>query len=202
VGPILTILDVLVKARGQSLVDCLITHLPKQTRTDFPDQRALVLRAAVTHLGEIHLALIGSSDTSDAKQTLYNSKDRRVIDGLLDLISLEGIYPALSPGVGIPIERRVKTVLQAGVAARHVAEIGHNEEINLDLLKEVLNGLSNIILAGDKGVNPAIRERTLVDVICGCGELAYGHPYESTEQSNEYRVILDRLLDEYVKPSP
>lgn len=114
---------------------------------------------------------------------------------------MEGIYPALSPGVGIPIERRVKTVLQAGVAARHVAEIGHNEEINLDLLKEVLNGLSNIILGGDKGVNPAIRERTLIDVVCGCGELAYGHPYESTEQSNEYRVILERLLDEYVKPS-
>lgn len=196
---ILIILDVLVKARGQSLVDRLITQLPKPNGTDLPERRALVLRAAVTHLWDIHVALIGSSDIHDAKQTLYNPKYRRVIDGLLDLISLEGIYPALSLGVGIPIERRVKSVLQAGVAARYEAEIGHDRHIHLDVLKEVVNGLSKIVLAGGNGVNSAIRERNLVDIICGCGELAYGNSYENTYQSNKYRVLLEQLLDEYVK---
>lgn len=184
---------------GQSLVDRLITQLPERTETHLPKKRAAVLRAAVTHLRAVHVALIEASDTYDPKQILYDSRDQRVVDGILDLISLEGIYPALSPGVGIPIERRVKSVLQAGVAARHVAEIDHNEDVNLDLLKEVVDGLSKVILAGDKGVNPAIRERNLVDVICGCGELAYGHPYENINQSNEYRVLLEQLLDEYVK---
>lgn len=190
--------DDLVKARGQSLIERLVTQLLKHSETHLPEKRALVLRTAISHLWAIHVALIGSSDSCDAKQTLYNSRDRRVIDGLLDLISLEYIYPALSPGVGIPIERRVKSVLQAGVAARHGTEIGQNESIDLNLLKEVVNGLSRIVVAGDNGVNPAIRERNLVDVICGCGELAYGLSYEESNQSNGYRVLLEKLLDEYV----
>ena len=199
VATTLTVADVLVKARGQSLIDRLITQLPKQTESGIPGKRAIVVRAAVTHLWAIHVALIEACDTCDVKQILYNSKNQRVVDGLLDLISLEGIYPALSPGVGIPIERRVKSVLQAGVAARHAEELGPNEDVNLDLLKEVVDGLSRIVLDGDKAVNPVIRERNLVDVISGCGELAYGNSCGDTNQSNGYKAVLDRLLDEYVK---
>lgn len=198
VDTILIIQDVLVKARSQSLVDRLLTQLPEQTETELPKRRAAVLRAAISRLWDIHIALIEESVTCDVTQILYNSGNRRIIDGLLDLISLEGIYPALSPGVGIPIERRVKSVLQAGVAVRHVAEIGRKEDVDLNLLKEVADGLSKIVLAGNNGVNHAIRERNLVDVISGCGELAYGHSFEKANQTNEYRVLLEQLLDEYV----
>ena len=195
----------LVKTRGQSLVERLTAQLSEQADTESLSKRAVAIRAALSHLWDIHVALIKASATCDVSQFLYNSGNRRVIDGLLDLISLEGIYPALSPGVGIPIERRVKSVLQAGVSARHVAEIGYEEGSDLRLLKEVIDNLSKIVLAGDKGLNHAIRERSLVDVICGCGELAYGHSYGNIIQSNEYRLLLELLLDEYVRtfrPSP
>ncbi len=189
----------LVQARGKSVVERLITQLPDNSERGLRNPTAVVVKAAVSHLWDIHGALVAASGICDAKQTLYNTKTRRVIDGLLDLISLEGIYPALSPGVGIPIERRVKSVLQAGVAARPVlSDLGNRQNKDVDLLREVVDGLSKIALAGNEGINPAVRERTLVDVICGCGDLAYGPSNGDRNQSNIYRRLFDQMLDEYV----
>ena len=160
---------------------------------------AVVVQAALLRLQGLHSALVAAYDDSLTKQTLYTSGSRRLIDGLLDLISLEGIYPALSPGVGIPIERRVKSVLQGGVAARPVSANSDNgQSRDLNLLKKVIDSLSKIALAGEKGVNPALRERTLVDVICGCAELAYGPPSSSRHQNIRYIYLYEDLLDEYV----
>ncbi|KAI9876818.1 MAG: hypothetical protein M1830_005637 [Pleopsidium flavum] len=199
-NPVLT-RENLVQARGKSLIERLITQLPDSREADLRNPTAVVIQAAVSHLRDIHGALIAASGLSDSQQTLYNTKSRRVVDGLLDLISLEGIYPALSPGVGIPIERRVKSVLQAGVAARPVlSDLDTRHEKDVNLLRKVLDGLSKIILAGNEGINPAVRERTLVDIICGCAELAYQPLYENRNQNNNYRHLLDQMLDQTPTP--
>ncbi len=177
------------------MIDRLISQQSIRGDEELRNPRAVVVNAAISLLSDIHAAVIEAPDTA---QTLYNIKNRRTIDSLLDLISLEGIYPALSPGVGIPIERRVRSVLQAGAAARPLAITDTREDGDLDLLKDVVSGLNPIILAGDRGVNHFVRERTFVDVICGCAELAYGPSAVDDNQNNEHERLLDQMLKMYV----
>lgn len=198
----LMIAEHLVQARGNSLIDSLISQVPNKNGAH-KDPTAAVVNAALSHLRNIHDALIAASGLCEAGQILYNNKSRRTIDGLLDLISVEGIYPALSPGVGIPIERRVKSVFKAGVTARPVlGDINSRQDKDLDLLKEVVEDLSKIALSGNQGVNPALRERTLVDVVCACGDLAYKPSYGNGDENSIsiYRHLFNQLLDQYVMP--
>ena len=66
---------------------------------------------------DIHEALCKTPD-NEVRVLLLEPEHRQAVEGLLDLVSLEGIYPNLSPGVGIPINNRVKSVLQKGYIAK------------------------------------------------------------------------------------
>lgn len=107
---------------------------------------------------------------------------------------LEGIYPSLSHGVGIPLERRARNfTLPATAAARNkgrVQEIEENKDV--ELLGEVAAGLIGVMEGGEK-VGRTVRERCLVDVLAGCGELAFMEGGESAEQWKErWRKLIDR----------
>lgn len=117
-----------------------------------------------------------------------------MVDGLLDLISLEGIYPCLSTDVGIPIERRVRSVLQGGVVTQPVMEAQDGG----DLLAEIVDGLYPIVKEGNNGLGLALHERTLVDVVAGAGQLAFD-PSESAQQRHKrYGIVFKVLLEQYV----
>ena len=117
--------------------------------------------------------------------------------GLLDLISLEGIYPSLSPGVGIPIERRVKSVLQNGVITRPSPSSDGPERQGQSLLVEICLALDNILEDGD-GLASIIQERTLVDLIAGFGELAFSPLIENKSSKNTHSCMLKTSVDRYV----
>ena len=68
-----------------------------------PDQE--VADQAVGHLNSIHAALSRSNETQKGGDlALQTSDNRRVLDCLLDVITLEGIYPYFLPGVGVQIQ--------------------------------------------------------------------------------------------------
>ena len=140
-----------------------------------------------------------NSTFSDALRDL---KSRRIIDGLLDLVSLEGIYPFLSPGIGIPIERRVKSVLQGGIVTRKSpTEDGQITE-HKELLIKVTGSLNRIAANQDAiGLRPALYERTLVDLVASLGELAYNPSHTDEKLHSTYAAILKCLLDLYVDVS-
>lgn len=190
--------ETLVQARGKSLVERLVSQIPGYNALDSGDARTIVLDTALSHLKRIHLALIGTSDTRDHTHVLYNTRHQVVIDGLLDLISLEGIYPALSTGVGIPIERRVNSVLQGGITARPVAPSDHRDAHTWEQLEKIIDTLSRIVLGGDRGVNRPIRERILVDILSGCGELTYRPAYANITKVIDYKSSFNALMDKYV----
>ncbi|KAH0562523.1 hypothetical protein GP486_002783 [Trichoglossum hirsutum] len=113
--------------------------------------------------------------------------------GLFDLVSLEGIYPLLSPGVGIPLERRVKSVLPVGVIARQ-APSSSTKDWSASLLQEVVDCLQGICLNRRIGLGPICQERVLVDLISACGELAFGPNVEDGVTTAKYNNIFRILV--------
>lgn len=119
------------------------------------------------------------------------------MDGLLDLLSLEGIYPSLSPGMGVPIERRVKSVLRGGLVTRPspVEGAGHQDVV---LLGEICDALCVIMKDEGMGLSSSLQERNLVDLIAGMGELAYAPLRKGENASKRHEIAFQALLDKYV----
>ncbi len=180
------------------MIECLHSKLDTD-HTNRDDEHALrvsIIRRALELLLRIHRAL--KEETLEASGLIQDLSKRKTVDGLLDLISLEGIYPCLSPGVGIPIERRVKSVLQNGV----VTKISPSGEGRLqsevqNLLVEICLALDEILEDGN-GLAHNVQERTFVDLIAGFGELAYYPLLEDKSSKSPYSPRLNRLLDRYV----
>jgi hypothetical protein len=151
-----------------------------------------VVKTALDLLSRLHQALDENADADLVGSILQTSTSRRAVDGLLDLISLEGIYPNLLPGVGVPIERRLRTVLQ-GVTATKRAEGFEEVLYDESLLLQVFECLSKIGMSSGKGLYRALQERTLVDVIVAGAQLIYAPNYAAPDGRQVY--TLSALLD-------
>jgi Required for nuclear transport of RNA pol II C-terminus 1/Required for nuclear transport of RNA pol II C-terminus 2 len=197
-------LESISKVRGQSVVDRLFQSF--SGKADVTHPRIVVLRKALDLLLATHRSLVleqNSLPRDKAVQTpqiLYEPKARRTIYGLFDLISLEGIYPSLSPGVGVPLERRVKSVLPAGVIAKQ-APLSGREDRDLGLLQEIVDRLLGVYPNARTGISPICRERVLVDLIAACGELAFGPDAKEEHIKARYTDLFKNLVDEYVSHS-
>lgn len=176
------------------MIECLQANTVTK-RDDELASRFLIIQRAIVLLLEIHRAI--KEHTLAASDLAKDLSKRKTVDGLLDLISLEGIYPSLSPGVGIPIERRVKSVLRNGVVTRP-SPSGDGPQIQgQSLLAEICLSLDKILEDG-VGLASFVQERTLVDLIAGLGELAYSHSVESVSSRSIYSRRLKELLNRYV----
>ena len=178
---------------ARSIIDSIFNNVAAPGNRDTTPRKTVIRRALALWL-DIHRVLLSDSDTSNANKVLQSSSSRRVVDGLLDLISLEGIYPCLSPGIGIPIERRVKSVLQGGFVTQPVTEdLGDH-----GLLAEIVDGLYPVVKEGSKGLGLALRERTLVDVVAGTGQLAFDPSEAAQQRQKRYGIVFKVLLEQYV----
>lgn len=127
-----------------------------------------------------------------------DAKRRRVVYTLLDLISIEGVYPCLSTGVGIPLEKRVISNLPQGVVARQAPEMTSNKPRNEVLLYRILLALTSIMLnASHGGAQSLLRGRVLSDVISAAADLAFNSSQISEEEKLNARKIFDRIIAEY-----
>ncbi|KAI9774319.1 MAG: hypothetical protein M1840_004213 [Geoglossum simile] len=201
-GPVLS-RESISKAGGQSVIDRLFQSLPGKADAILP--RIVVLRKALDLLLAIHRSLVSEQSSLPGDkairtpQILYEPKARRTIYGLFDLISLEGIYPSLSPGVGVPLERRVKSVLPAGVIARR-APPSSSEDRDLGLLQEIADRLLGVDSNARIGISPICRERVLVDLIAACGELAFCPDVRGEHIRSRYTDLFKTLVDDTQAP--
>ena len=191
------IIESIIKAKGKSILDILD---PGEEEND--DQktgvRERVITKALSILLNIHDALCHESSSSASSDVLGDLKSRRIIDGLLDLVSLEGIYPSLSPGIGVPIERRVKSVLQGGVVTRSSSAKDDLDAKDKELLIKITDRLNQVAAVKAVGLGPALHERSFVDLVAGLGELAYNPSYADEKSRSSSGVTLKELLDAYV----
>ncbi|KAI9787119.1 MAG: hypothetical protein M1839_003354 [Geoglossum umbratile] len=199
-GPVLT-RESISKARGQSIIDRLFQSLPNKTDAIHP--RTAVLRRVLELLLATHRSLVLEQNARPGDKVpniLNEPKVLRTIYGLLDIISLEGIYPSLSPGVGVPLERRVKSVLPAGVITRQPPS-SSSEDRDLSLLQEIVDCLLEVYPNARRGISPICQERILVDLTSACGELAFGPNVEDGHIGTRYTEFFKTLVDEYVSHS-
>lgn len=119
-----------------------------------------------------------------------------MLNALLDLLSLEGIYPSLSSGVGIPLEKRVLSSLPTGVIAKTVPEAASEAPRDEVLLHRILTSLLAIWHDHHEGIRPMVRSRLLSDVISALSDLAYNSRSLSQEEKVKYRTSLDNIIKE------
>ncbi|KAJ5993549.1 hypothetical protein N7451_009273 [Penicillium sp. IBT 35674x] len=189
------------KTQGKSLLENLSQNEDSSFSGD--EIRATVIDKALQILSRIHIAFI----TPDLEQSqhlategedvaLEDAKRRRMLHALLDLISLEGIYPSLSSGVGIPLQQRVISVLPAGVIAKQAQIPPSSTPHNVSLLRHVMDVLLTILMDTRSSIQPVIRGRILSDIISGTADLAFNPKCSSHEDGSNIQAQFSTLINE------
>jgi hypothetical protein len=186
-------------------VEVLARKLPHETQNN-SSLRSLVITKALELIRNIHTAFIvpvdkydESAQSSGSKEdpVLEDTKRRRTLHAVLDLISLEGIYPSLSKDVGIPLEKRLISVLPAGVIAKQSQAATGNNSPDETLLHQILTALVEILLDHRPSIQPVIRDRILTDILSGTVELAFNSQSLHPSVKENYRHWLQNVINEY-----
>lgn len=193
--------DEVRKRAGSSLIEILYKCQASSTGTvDDAQARLAVIGEALQGLESIHQSLIsaGREDFGThlpPEDARGDAKRRRVVYTLLDLVSIEGVYPCLSSGVGIPLEKRVISNLPAGVVARKVPELGSQRPRDEALLYRIMLSLSTILLdVPEKGIQPLLGGRILSDVISAAADLGFNSSQISSQEKFNAQNILERII--------
>ncbi|RAK73238.1 RTP1/Tango6 family protein [Aspergillus fijiensis CBS 313.89] len=195
------------KHRGKSLLDILLGSNSSETCGEDVPKRRIVIGKALEILSSVHTAFVtplsdadnealrhSSADAEDA--ALEDAKRRRLLHALLDLISLEGIYPSLSRGVAIPLQKRVISVLPAGVIAQQEQAPAHERPQDETLLEKIIIALTDIVFDLRPSIQPVVRGRILSDMISGLSDLSYNSIGMLDDQKLHYRHGLTKLIEE------
>lgn len=144
----------------QSLIHSLAESLNLSSSV-YDEARIGVVRKALELLNSIHDAFAtplenGKSSQRPHQETgdeaLEDAKRRRIIHALLDLISLEGLYPSLSSDVGIPLDQRVISILPTGVSVRKNEACKHLVPQDESSLRDMITVLMGIVLDPRPGI--------------------------------------------------
>jgi hypothetical protein len=187
---------------------------PLTSSTDKQVATPLVVDHALDLLLKVHREIC-QRDLQPIELRLESPAERRTIYALLDLLILEAVYPSLSHGVGIPIDRRARSFVLPNQLVRpqnssKVRVVEENRDS--ELLRKVVEGLISVLNTPDErlavqdtattgvlpprgypGIGGMIRDRCLVDLIAGCGELAF-NPREDSG-AGEWEVKFSRLIE-------
>jgi hypothetical protein len=198
--------DEIQRSQGQSLVEILSRFLNLPSASD-ETARTAVVSKALDILSAIHNAFVTPLTHQDLVQepqvkvenpALEDAKRRQMIHALLDLISLEGIYPSLSSGIGIPLQQRVISVLPAGVIAKQTSVPASSVPHDEALLNRIMKVLLGITLDDKDSIQPIIRGRILSDIISGTADLAFNPNVVASKSKVYYQEALRKVIDEYV----
>ncbi|KAJ5102264.1 hypothetical protein NUU61_004486 [Penicillium alfredii] len=191
------------KHQAQSLLEILSRTADGPSVRD-GDARTTVIGKALDIMTRIHAAFVTPDDQDESQQAETGSQDtamedakrRRMLHALLDLISLEGIYPSLSSGVGIPLQQRMISVLPAGVIAKKApvpaSSVSHDES----LLRRIMDVLVGILSDARQSIQPVILGRILSDIISGTADLAFNPTIASSANQSNYKKAFVRVIDD------
>ncbi|KAL8850346.1 MAG: hypothetical protein Q9221_004666 [Calogaya cf. arnoldii] len=183
------------RSRGdgrKSIIDILSSEqsaaLPDEL---YPYRRKTVIKKALDLFSGLHNACCQSPQSSD--QHFASQRNQKVTDALLDLVVIEGIYPCLSIGVGIPIERRITAVIKKDLVSRPLNQHQDGQSHDKELITAIIDCLYPI-LSSRKGLASNIESRMLADLIAAVGQAAFSSEY-AVETRQKYLAMFDCLLD-------
>lgn len=187
------------KNRGLSLVDSLIKSLPESYEIS-RSPRERVIRRSLDLLTDIHQSFIQLGQTlnflDDHTTGLEDAKRRRILHALLDFISLEGIYPSLSAGAGIPLEKRVISSLPTGVVARQDGSEERTSPRTEAFLLYILKSLREILQDNNSSLQSIIMGRLLSDLISAAAELSFHSQYLAQPDLEYCNSMFWKIIEE------
>mgnify|MGYP001626705191 CR=1 FL=1 len=153
-----------------------------------------MLRTALDHLLHIHEAdIIQQKEAPPANaEGEYDEDSRQTLYGLLDLVAIRGILPSLSPGVAA--KRRPRSTIP------NLSDATPSSNKDSELLCEIVDGMSKMLENPGAGLASLIRERVLIDVAAGAGELEFA-PDSSDDIHNKYEdIFVDIIMKSVLLP--
>ncbi|CAI7591385.1 unnamed protein product [Penicillium viridicatum] len=192
------------KTQGKSLPQ-ILSRTPREDDSAGDDAtRPTVINEALDILANIHGAFVSPEDQCGSLQSYgevedspsEDAKRRRMLHALLDLISLEGIYPSLSSGVGIPLQQRVISVLPAGVIAKQAQTVASSVPHDEPLLRRIIDVLVDVLFDPKPSLQPIIRGRILSDIISGTSDLAFNPNTMASSHRKTYQKTLAKIIDD------
>ncbi|KAL8669542.1 MAG: hypothetical protein Q9168_005874, partial [Polycauliona sp. 1 TL-2023] len=180
---------------SQSIIDTLWSEelgiLPNNGNTQYMDRRQIIIQKTLELLANLHE--ISCKTSQDPDQARASATDSRVIDALLDLVVIEGIYPCLMTGVGIPIELRLKSALKGDVSVRQLSQQTDVPSHDVEIIKTIIDCLYPI-LRSRNGLASSVETRMLVDLIAIVGQAAFSSALAAGSRQ-QYTTMFDSLLD-------
>ncbi|KAJ5849670.1 hypothetical protein N7455_009526 [Penicillium solitum] len=192
------------KTQGKSLLQ-ILSRTPGEDDSAGDDAaRPTVINEALDILINIHRSFVSPEDQYGSLQSYgevedspsEDAKRRRMLHALLDLISLEGIYPSLSTGVGIPLQQRVISVLPAGVIAKQAQTVASSVPHDEPLLRRIIDVLVDVLFDPKPSLQPIIRGRILSDIISGTSDLAFNPNTVISSHRKTYQKMLGKIIDD------
>ena len=140
-----------------------------------------LVKKALWHIKAINAADIAGADANAP----YDASLAGVVYALLDIITLLGIVPQLSPGVAF--SQRPRPVLSVSIMQAPGA-CGDG-----GLLAEVIDGFLSILEQHGSGIQPLLSQRVLPDVITGLAELAFS-PASNVEDRSKFANAFQKII--------
>ncbi|KAK4867097.1 hypothetical protein LT330_007838 [Penicillium expansum] len=192
------------KTQGKSLLQILSQSSGDDDGAGDEAARPTVINEALDILTGIHKSFVSPDNPYDSLQLSgefedspsEDAKRRRMLHALLDLISLEGIYPSLSSGVGIPLQQRVISVLPAGLIAKQAQAAASSAPHDEPLLRRIIDVLVDVLFDPRPSLQPIIRGRILSDIISGTSDLACNPNIATSSDRNTYQQTLAKIIDD------
>ena len=166
---------------GRSIIEVLSS--PNNVSSQIADnehdtRRREVITRTLEFIRQLHASCDASPDSFEQLDPFARQKAQKTVDALLDLLVLEGIYPSLTPSVGVPVARRLKTALKGGFTTRSLNEASGGGPPNQQLLSTILTSVMPMSMTG-RGLASSIQERMSVDLIAAAGELAFSPAFDA-----------------------
>ncbi|KAE8851827.1 hypothetical protein PTNB73_00844 [Pyrenophora teres f. teres] len=130
-----------------------------------------------------HLQAINTADLAADPNAPYDASLAGVVYGLLDLITLLGILPRLSPGVAF--SQRPRSTLSAVIYTP--------PNRSLDLLAKTIECLLSVMRQNGAGVQPLLSQRILPDIISALAELSFS-PDSDQDIKNKYTDVYEKIM--------
>ncbi|KAL8706481.1 MAG: hypothetical protein Q9201_000465 [Fulgogasparrea decipioides] len=131
------------EARRQSQAKSVIEILSDRAEKDeqHVKLRREVIEKALELIDSVHNASCTTDNSLGQSQPSTNQRTQKMVDALIDLVVIEGIYPSLAPGVGVPMERRVKSALKGDLVTKPLSQDRSGQLEDEELLVTILTSL-------------------------------------------------------------
>jgi len=169
----------------------LIQRLDGAIPPSWTPPQANLSRLANVILYSLHLLrTINTAALTESSQ--LGIKDWRQVNALIEITVVLGLYKALTAGVGVLENRRVKGIL--------LQQEGSNVELSQTertlLIQKITSSLKTIVEGGGE-IGETLQRKTVVDILCGLAELSF-NPSNPESERLSWMIQYEDFISKYL----